>query len=81
MFLATVKTDASAPIIVGQRLRRGACGSPRGAARMVRDALATIKCLTRLKRFERLERLERLSGMVSTRILLRVDSAFYGSAT
>ena len=78
MFLATVKTDASAPIIVGQRLRRGACGSPRGAARMVRDALATIKCLTRLKRFERLER---LSGMVSTRILLRLDSAFYGSAT
>lgn len=24
-FLATVKTDAPAPIIVGQRLRRGAC--------------------------------------------------------
>jgi hypothetical protein len=65
-FLATVKTDASAPIIVGQRLRRGACGSPRGAARMVRDALATIK---------------RLNGMASTRILLRADSAFYGYAT
>ena len=65
-FLATVKTDASAPIIVGQRLRRGACGSPRGAARMVRDALATIK---------------RLNGMASARVLLRADSAFYGYAT
>ena len=65
-FLATVKTDASAPIIVGQRLRRGACGSPRGAARMVRDALATIK---------------RLNGLASARLLLRADSAFYGYAT
>ncbi|TFD82507.1 hypothetical protein E3T48_02280 [Cryobacterium fucosi] len=34
-FLSTVKADASAPIIVGQRLRPGACGSPRGATRMV----------------------------------------------
>ena len=25
-FLATVKTDVSVPIIIGQRLRRGACG-------------------------------------------------------
>jgi hypothetical protein len=65
-FLATVKTDACAPIIVGQRLRRGPCGSPRGAARMVRDAPATIK---------------RLDGMASTRILLRADSAIYGNAT
>jgi hypothetical protein len=64
-FLTTVKTDASAPIIVGQGLRRGACGSPRGAACMVRDALATIK---------------RLNGVRSARVLLRADSAFYGYA-
>ena len=31
--LATVKTTTCAPVIIGQRLRRGACGSPRGAAR------------------------------------------------
>ena len=40
--IATVTTDTRAPVIVGQRLRRGACGSPRGAARMVADALATV---------------------------------------
>ena len=39
--IATVTTETAAPVIVGQRLRRGACGSPRGAARMVADTLAT----------------------------------------
>lgn len=65
-FLATVKTDLSAPIIIGQRLRRGACGSPRGAARMISDALATIK---------------RLRGVETARVLFRADSAFYGYAS
>lgn len=64
--VATAKADASARIIVGQRLRRGACGSPRGAARMVYDALATIK---------------RLNGLASARVLLRADSEFYDYAT
>ena len=41
--LATVTTAAAAPIIVAQRLRKGACGSPRGAARLVADALKTGK--------------------------------------
>jgi len=36
--LATVSTSASAPVIVAQRLRKGSCGSPRGAARLVADA-------------------------------------------
>ncbi len=40
--LTTVTTDTCAPVIVGQRLRRGACGSLRGAARMATDALATV---------------------------------------
>jgi len=43
--LATVTTASSAPIIVAQRLRKGACGSPRGAARLVADALKTVKHL------------------------------------
>ena len=64
--LATANTAASAPVILAQRLRRGACGSPRGAARLVRDAIATLR---------------RLSGMDTAQVLLRADSAFYGHAT
>ena len=63
--LATVKTGASAPVIIGQRLRRGACGSPRGAARLIGDALATLK---------------RISQVKDAPILFRADSAFYGYA-
>jgi len=63
--LATVSTAWSAPVIVAQRLRRGAAGSPRGAARIVGDALATLR---------------RLGGQRG-RVLVRADSAFYGHAT
>ena len=35
--------STAAPIIVAQRLRKGACGSPRGAGRLVADALKTVK--------------------------------------
>ena len=65
-FLATVKTTTSAPVIIAQRLRRGACGSPRGAARLISDALATVT---------------RLPGMKTARLLVRFDSAFYGYAS
>lgn len=64
--LATVATSASAPVIIAQRLRRGASGSPRGAARLIRDGLATLR---------------RLPGMKTARVLVRADSAFYGHAT
>jgi hypothetical protein len=37
--LATLTTHASAPVIVAQRLRRGACNSSRGAKRLVADAV------------------------------------------
>ena len=40
--LATVSTTSSAPVVVAQRLRKGSCGSPRGAARLVADALKTV---------------------------------------
>ena len=65
--LATVTTDASAPVIVAQRLRKGSCGSPRGAQRLVRDALATVRSLR--------------SRAATGTVLLRADSAFYGHAT
>jgi hypothetical protein len=60
--LATLKTVTGAPIILAQRLRRGACSSPHGATRLIRDALATLR---------------RLPGMGAARILFRADSAFY----
>jgi hypothetical protein len=34
--IATASTGSSAPVVVAQRLRKGACGSPRGAARLER---------------------------------------------
>jgi Transposase DDE domain group 1 len=67
--LATVSTSSCAPVIVAQRLRKGSCGSPRGAARLVADALKTVKAMTR-----------GTGGTVSAP-LLRADSAFYGRAT
>ncbi|WP_166804512.1 IS1380 family transposase [Cryobacterium algoritolerans] len=60
--LATVKTVTGAPIILAQRLRRGAASSPHGATRLIRDALTTLR---------------RLPGMAAARILFRADSAFY----
>ena len=61
--LATVTTKQSAPVVVAQRLRKGSCGSPRGAHRFIADAIATTR---------------RLSGMKDKKILVRADSAFYG---
>jgi len=49
-------------------LRKGSCGSPRGAKRLVADALKTVKSL-------------RPGGQPSGSVLLRADSAFYGSPT
>ena len=63
---ATASTSQSAPVIVGQRLRQGKTGSPKGAARIVGDALATLR---------------RMNPGTSARPLLRADSAFYGHAT
>lgn len=64
--LATASTASSAPVILGQRLRQGKTGSPKGAARIVGDALATLR---------------RTGVMTGSRPLLRADSAFYGHAT
>lgn len=64
--LATATTETAAPVILGQRLRRGAVGSPRGAARIIGDSLATLR---------------RLTTTASTPVLVRADSAFYGYAT
>jgi len=62
--LATVTTKDAAPVIVAQRLRKGSCGSPRGAKRLVADALTTVKKLR--------------TDPAGAKVLLRADSAFYG---
>jgi len=63
--IATVATHSSAPVIVAQRLRKGATSSPRGAKRLVADAARTaIRLLP-----------------AGTPVLLRADSAFYGRPT
>jgi hypothetical protein len=41
-----VTTTETAPVVVAQRLRRGSCGSPRGAKRLVGEALKTTAALT-----------------------------------
>jgi len=47
--LATVTTPDTAPVVVAQRLRKGSCGSPRGAKRLVTDALKTVQTLSPAK--------------------------------
>jgi hypothetical protein len=60
--LATLSTSSCAPLVVAQRLRKGSCGSPRGAKRLVGDAVKQAR---------------RLLG-TSAPILVRMDSAYYG---
>jgi len=49
---------------VAQRLRKGSCGSPRGAKRLVADTLKTVQTLPTVS---------------AQRPLVRADSAFYGA--
>lgn len=60
--LATLTTAGHAPVIVAQRLRKGSCGSPRGAARLIGDAVKQAR---------------RLLGKDQP-VLVRMDSAFFG---
>jgi hypothetical protein len=71
--ITTVTTETAAPVIIGQRLRRGACGSARGAARMVSDSLATVDRLC--------SQTGGTSGHGAPKVLVRGDSAFYGHPT
>ncbi len=60
--LATLATTTAVPVIVAQRLRKGSAASPRGAKRLVGDAVRTAR---------------RLLGE-NRPVLVRMDSAFYG---
>jgi hypothetical protein len=63
VLLGVVSADGFAPAVAAQRLRRGPAGSARGAARLVGDALATVKRT-------------RLAGRP---VLVRADSAFHNA--
>jgi len=60
--IAILTTPGCAPLVVAQRLRKGACGSPRGAQRLVGDAVKQTR---------------RLLGEHAP-VLVRMDSAYYG---
>ena len=68
VLLATLATAGTAPVIVAQRLRQGATGSPRGAKRLIGDAVKTTRRLLG-------------AGGLNQAILVRMDSAFYGRPT
>jgi Transposase DDE domain group 1 len=65
--MATVSTADAAPVVLAQRLRKGAAHSARGAKRLVADALKTLQTLR--------------SPAATGKVLMRADSAFYGHAT
>lgn len=47
--LATLSSTESAPVVVAQRLRKGSCGSPRGAKRLLADALKVVGSMSPAK--------------------------------
>jgi hypothetical protein len=75
--IATVSTEQTAPVIVAQRLRKGSANSARGAQRLVRDALKTVRGL---RAAQGPTGSGSTPGRVPGRVLLRADSAFYGHA-
>lgn len=75
--ITTITTTTCAPVILGQRLRTGCCGSPRGAARMVTDTLAALGRL----RAAAEESADAEPSSAVPKPLLRADSAFYGHPT
>lgn len=83
--ITTVSTDTGAPVIVGQRLRKGSCGSARGAARMIADTLTTVGRLrTASTRSSTASGIDTVDGEAPRSVstpLLRADSAFFGYPT
>jgi hypothetical protein len=64
---ATVTAPGDAPVIVATRLRKGSANSAKGSARIVADALGTVRRLR--------------SADATGTVLLRADSAYFGRPT
>ena len=62
--LATASTVEAAPVVVGQRLRKGSAHSARGAAKLLRDALGATN---------------RIPGQAGP-VVVRADSAYYNAS-
>jgi hypothetical protein len=71
--LATASTADSAPVVVAQRLRKGSCGSPRGARRLVADALKTIRGLSSAKPLVRADSAFYGRGLVLAAVRAQAD--------
>jgi hypothetical protein len=71
--LATVSTAHAAPVVVAQRLRKGSCGSPRGAKRLVADALKTTGALTDAKALVRADSAFYGRGLVGAAVRAGAD--------
>ncbi len=71
--LATVATPDAAPLVVAQRLRKGSCGSPRGARRLVADALKTTATLTDAKALVRADSAFYGRGLVGAAVRAGAD--------
>src|SRR4051794_24888915 len=83
--IATLSTDQAAPVIVGQRLRKGSANSARGAQRLVADALKTVRGLAPGNQSTGQSTGQSAGrstggGVRGGRTLLRADSAFYAHA-
>lgn len=63
--LATVSTPVAAPVVAAARLRKGSTNSARGAARLVGDALATVRAAG-------------ADPAAGALVIARMDSVFYG---
>ena len=71
--LATATTSDTAPVVVAQRLRKGSCGSPRGAKRLVADALKATGALTDAKALVRADSAFYGRGLVGAAVRAGAD--------
>ncbi len=79
VLLATVTVPGQGPVIAAQRLRRGSAGSPRGAARLVADTLATVKRLRTADSTAHTADSGADADALPGQVLVRADSAFYAA--
>lgn len=79
--ITTVSTSAAAPVVTGQRLRKGSCGSARGAARMIADTLTTVGRMRAAAAIPATTSGNGNKSKSASKHLVRADSAFFGYPT